>query len=70
MVQRWKLLGFGSSLIVLTVAFLGLWAAQLSGLISVFILFYPLFLVLLLYWVRWGAIRQPRLWADEIKLRG
>jgi len=70
MVQRWKLLGFGSSLIVLTVAFLGLWAAQLSGLISVFILFYPLVLVLLLYWVRWGAIRQPRLWADEIKLRG
>jgi hypothetical protein len=70
MVQRWKLLGFGSSLIVLSVLFLGLWVAQLFNITSMFILFYPLILTLLLYWVRWGAVRQPRLWADEIKLRG
>jgi hypothetical protein len=70
MVQRWKLLGFVSSLLALVLIFLGLWAAQIYGLISVFLLFYPLVLTLLLYWVRWGAVRQPRLWADEIKLRG
>ena len=70
MVQRWRLLGFISSILALVVVFLGLWAAQIYRVTSVFILFYPLVLTLLLYWVRWGAVRQPRLWADEIKLRG
>ncbi len=70
MVQRWKLLGLGSAIIVLVGVFSGLWAAQLNGITSGFILFYPLVLTLLLYWVRWGAVRQPRLWADEIALRG
>jgi hypothetical protein len=70
MSQRWGLLGFTGAFTVLIILFFGLWFAQLNGLISVFILFYPLFLVLLLYWVRWGAVRPPRLWADEIKLRG
>jgi len=70
MSQRWGLLGYISAFIVLVVLFFGLWFAQFNGIISVFILFYPLFMVLLLYWVRWGAVRPPRLWADEIKLRG
>ncbi|MCX6082833.1 MAG: hypothetical protein NTW32_25170 [Chloroflexi bacterium] len=70
MVQRWRLLGFISSVIVMVCAFLGLWAAQINGITSGFILFYPLLLTLFLYWVRWGAVRQPRLWADEIALRG
>ncbi len=70
MTQRWGILGLVTAIIVMAGIFLGLWAAQLNGLTSVFILFYPLSLTLLLYWVRWGAVRPPRLWADEIKLRG
>ena len=70
MIQRWKLLGYGSSIIVLGGVFLGLWSAYINGIPSVFLLFYPFVLTLLLYWVRWGAVRQPRLWADEIMLRG
>jgi len=67
---RWKLFGLVGSLIVLMCVFLGLWTAALNGIVSAFILFYPIFLTLLLYWVRWGSVRQPRLWADEIALRG
>lgn len=70
MIQRWGLLGLVSSIIVLVGLFIGLWVAQLFGVTSVFILFYPITLILLLYWVRWGAVRPPRLWADEIRLRG
>ena len=70
MVQRWKLVGLISTFFVLIGIFLGLWGAQLKGFVSIFILFYPIALTLLLYWVRWGAVRQPRLWADEILLRG
>ncbi|HEY3310470.1 MAG TPA: glycosyltransferase 87 family protein [Anaerolineales bacterium] len=66
MAQRWKFLGYVSSVLLVLVVFLGLWWAQLNSITSVFILFYPLILVLFLYWVRWGAVRQPRLWADEI----
>jgi hypothetical protein len=70
MVQRWKLLGFVSSILAMLGIFAGLWSAQIFGLTSVFILFYPILLTLLLYWVRWGAIRQPRMWADEFSLKG
>jgi hypothetical protein len=70
MVQRWKLLGIGSAIIVTAGILLGLWGAQLNGMGSIFVLVYPLILTLLLYWVRWWAIRPPRLWADEIALRG
>ena len=70
MIHRWRLLGFGSSILVLAAVFLGLWWAYENQLTSVFIFFYPLALTLLLYWVRWGAVHQPRMWADEILLRG
>jgi hypothetical protein len=66
MVQRWGGVGLGGAVIVLLAMFLGLWGAQLKGYSSVFIFFFPLVLSLLLYWVRWGAVRPPRLWADEI----
>jgi len=69
MIQRWGLLGFGSSILVLVVVFLGLWAAFENQITSAFIFFYPLGLTLLLYWVRWGAVHQPRMWADEVMLR-
>jgi hypothetical protein len=70
MVQRWGLLGIGGAIIVTAGLFFGLWGAQVSGITSIFIFLYPLILTLLLYWVRWWAIRPPRLWADEILLRG
>jgi hypothetical protein len=68
--RRWGPFGLGSAALVLVLAFLGLWAAQWQGLIPVFLLVYPFLLTLVLYWVRWSAIRPPRLWADEISLRG
>jgi hypothetical protein len=70
MVQRWGGLGFGGAVLVLVAMFLGLWGAQLKGYSSVFIFFFPIVLTLLLYWVRWGAVRPPRLWADEIVRNG
>jgi len=70
MSQRWGLFGLFGAIITLAVVFIGLWTAQLNGLTSVFVLFYPLSLTLLLYWVRWGAVRPPRMWADELARRG
>ncbi len=70
MVQRWKLPGLISALLVLAGVFIGLWGAQFASNVSAFVMLYPFLLTLLLYWVRWGAVRQPRLWADEILLRG
>jgi hypothetical protein len=70
MSQRWGVLGLITAILTLSGLFVGLWLAQLNGLTSVFILFYPLMLTLLLYWVRWGAVRPPRLWVDEIRIRG
>ncbi|MCX6064673.1 MAG: hypothetical protein NT121_02820 [Chloroflexi bacterium] len=70
MIQRWGVLGFASALLFVTGLFLGLWSAQLNGTTSVFILFTPLLLTLMLYWVRWWMVRPPRMWADEILLRG
>jgi hypothetical protein len=70
MVQRWGLLGIGSAIVVTAGIFWGLWSAQLGRMTSVFVLLYPLILTLLLYWVRWWAVRPPRMWADEIALRG
>ena len=69
MTQRWGLLGIVSAIVVTAGIFFGLWSAQLNGINSVFILLYPLILTLLLYWVRWWAVRPPRMWADEIALR-
>jgi len=65
MTQRWGGFGFGSAIILLAGLFLGVWAIQLQGNTPILILFYPLILTLLLYSVRWGAVRPQRLWADE-----
>ena len=70
MVKRWRLLGFISAFVMLIGLFSGLWLAQRYGFTSVFLLFYPLLLTVLLYWVRWGAIHHTRLWVDEIMLKG
>jgi len=67
--QRWGPFGLVFAFVILIFVFFGLWAAQLQGLIALFLLGYPLFLSLILYWVRWSAIRPPRLWADQIAQR-
>jgi hypothetical protein len=70
MMQRWGLPGMVSAALVMAGLFFGLWSAQLGAYTSIFLLFYPLVLALLLYWVRWWAVRPLRMWADEIALRG
>jgi hypothetical protein len=67
MVQRWGALGFASAILVVVGLFFGLWSAQLGRAQSVFVLLYPLLLTILLYWVRWWAVRPPRVWADQIR---
>jgi hypothetical protein len=66
MEQRWGRFGRWSAVVFFTVVFWGLWAALWGRVGSVFVLFFPAMLVVLLYWVRWWAIRPPRLWADMI----
>jgi hypothetical protein len=70
MVQRWGVLGWGSAILTSVIFFFGLWAAQIGHAQAVFILVYPLVLTILLYWVRWWAVRPPRVWADQISLKG
>jgi hypothetical protein len=66
MEQRWGRFGRWSAAVLLLTIFFGLWAALRATVGSVFTLFFPLLLIVLLYWVRWWAIRPPRLWADAI----
>lgn len=70
MSNRWKLFGLATAIAIILSVFVLLWLAYLYSITSIFIFFYPLALTVLLYWVRWGAVRQPRLWADEIRSRG
>jgi hypothetical protein len=70
MIQRWGGLGLGGAVLIVLGLFFSLWGAQLQGYTSVFIFFYPIVLTLLLYWVRWSAVRPPQLWADQIAKRG
>lgn len=70
MEQRWGTFGRWSAVALFSLVFFGLWAALRGGIGSVFVLFFPLLLIFLLYWVRWWAIRQPRLWADIISDMG
>jgi hypothetical protein len=64
--QRWGAFGRWSAVALFLVVFFGLWGAFLAGNSAAFILLFPLVLIFLLYWVRWSAIRAPRLWADMI----
>ncbi|MEI6288875.1 MAG: hypothetical protein WCP19_00455 [Chloroflexota bacterium] len=69
MIQRWRLPGLIGALTVGLVLTGGLWYALVFRHNSIFILFYPVLLTLLLYWIRWGAVRPPKLWVDEINAR-
>ena len=64
--QRWGAFGRWSAVALFLTVFFGLWAAFLAGAAAVFILLFPFLMIFLLYWVRWSAIRAPRLWADMI----
>jgi hypothetical protein len=66
MEQRWGLLGRLTAIAVLLLALAGLWAVLLNGMAAGYILAFPIALAIFLYWVRWWAIRPPRLWADAV----
>lgn len=66
MERRWGLFGRLMALILLIAIFLGLWAAWLAKLDAVFIFIYPIFMAIMLYWVRWWATRPPRMWMDTL----
>jgi hypothetical protein len=70
MEQRWGTFGRWSALALICATFFGLWLAFRNNIGSVFVLLYPAGLIFLLYWVRWWAVRPPRLWADVISDMG
>jgi hypothetical protein len=72
--QRWGRLGAGLIAFSLLALSFGLWGLALSGARRAIppdldpLLFFipPLFILLCLYWVRWWAIRPPRLLVEEL----
>jgi len=71
--DRWTRLGSVLTFLLLFIALLVPWALYLFSIpilatISqeVIYLFLPVFTVLGLYWIRWWAIRPPRVWADAL----
>jgi hypothetical protein len=72
--ERWRKLG-NIIAILLLVFFLGVpWLVETQGVPQnvdlstdeVLFLFWPLFAVLGLYWMRWWIIRPPRTWLDQV----
>jgi hypothetical protein len=68
-IGRWRILGFILVLFLMFVIGSGLWLAKIYNLPSIFLFFYPLLTVILLYWVRWDAVKKPRLWVDQLALK-
>jgi hypothetical protein len=66
--ERWRQVGRGVILVILVLLFLGLWWLKLyGGSVGVgFNLLFPMLMVVLLYWVRWWAVRPPRTWLETI----
>lgn len=64
--DRWHRAGGGLVILLLFVVFFLPWAGVFFSIFSqeVVFLFLPLFTVVGLYWVRWWALRPPKLWAD------
>lgn len=71
--DRWKRAGTFLMLLIFGLLFAGPWTLyyfffsgfnELTG-ITLF-LFLPVFTVIGLYWIRWWAIRPPRVWADSV----
>lgn len=68
--QRWGLFGRWSAMVLFLVVFFGLWDAIRNAHGFLYVFAFPLLLVFLLYWIRWSAIRPPKLWADVISDMG
>lgn len=73
--QRWRRTGDVLTLFLLVTAFTVPWALyffalpQFGKIIEeILYLFPPLFTVIGLYWIRWWAIRPPRVWSDFARL--
>lgn len=69
--DRWRRFGGGLTILLLLAVFLVPWAVYFFALPrfgqianDVLFLFLPLFTLIGLYWIRWWAIRPPRVWAD------
>jgi hypothetical protein len=65
--ERWGRWGSWVSIAVLMLVFAGVWLLAWIGSLSLFAL--PLFLLALLYWMRWWALHPPRVWLDAISGR-
>ena len=70
--ERWKRGGVIASVVILAVMLLGTWglywgrSGKSLDESSLLIIPFPIFLMLVLYWVRWWAIRSPNLWFDSL----
>lgn len=69
---RWKRIGNGLILVLLLLIFALPWGLYFFALPrfgnmanEILLLFYPIFTVMGLYWIRWWAIRPPRVWYDS-----
>lgn len=66
--DRWRRIGGGLTMLLLLIIFLLPWSLFLLlplGITQdILFLFPPVFTVLGLYWIRWWALRPPRVWAD------
>jgi hypothetical protein len=72
--ERWKKFGSGIAVVIL-LFFFGLpWVLLIQGLPAavglskedVLFLFWPVFSILGLLWMRWWVIRAPRTWLDSL----
>jgi len=66
--DRWRRIGNILVIFLVLILFVVPWLGYFVPLISqeMVFLFLPLFTVFGLYWLRWWAIRPPRVWADAI----
>jgi hypothetical protein len=66
--DRWHRIGNGLVIFLMLLMFSVPWLGYFYSFISpqVMFLFLPLFTVIALYWIRWWALRPPRLWADML----
>jgi hypothetical protein len=70
--ERWKRVGVIASIVLLVVMLFGVWGIYWgrSGKpldeSSLLLIPLPVLLMLVLYWVRWWAIRSPNLWFDSL----
>ncbi len=74
--DRWSRIGFWVTPLLLLIVFLLPWSAFFFALPffgedtgEIVFLFFPLSTIIGLYWIRWWAIRPPRIWSDLIAHR-